>query len=498
MSPRRSSLWVEIAVALALVAVTTIVLNAGVFWLLLKRAEEQRRTDLALALTDGLVAQLEVALAQGGVDGPRPAEILAAYDDSPLQFDALYVVARDMTPLHVRVGEPPSTPDPGLRAALFGRDRDVSVRGVLWGQRSVEVTAPVALRGTSAAALRVRLPLASPVVTGGPAPFVLIYTASSGLALAAFGFSLLRRRLLVPIRGIQAATERIAEGDFGHTAQVDAARELEALCASLNTMSQALAGYRSATAEQLARLQAANSELQAAQAALVQSEKLAGVGRLAAGVAHEVGNPLAAVLGYVELLEQVHDDPTLQTDLLGRSRRELQRIHRIIRALLDHAHAGTGVVQRVAVSAAVADARSTVAATPRAKHVEIDVAEGVLETVCAVELDPDRLQQVLVNVLLNAADAVAEVASPQVRVSLEEAGGEVGVVVTDSGPGFDPVALERALEPFFTTKEPGAGTGLGLSTSEQIVAAAGGRIALSNGPLGGARVTVWLPRSGAS
>ena len=491
--PRPASLWVEIVLALSLITLVTIVLNAGVFWLILKRAEEERRTDLAEALVDGLGAQLEAASRIGTAGpGPRLADILGAYADSSVSFDALYVVTADGRPVHVVEGTPPEVLDAGLRVALFGRERDVRVDGAMWGERAVEVTAPVAVRGTSAAALRVRIPIASPSVLGSPSVFTLAYTTSTGVLIAVFGFSLFRRRLLRPIADVREGTRRIADGEFGHQVEVDAALELQALCDALNTMSADLAGFRRRTDEQMERLRHANAELQATQSALVRSERLAGVGRLAAGLAHEIGNPLAAVLGFVEFLEQPLDDPELQADLLRRSRRELERIHRIIRALLDYSRQGTGQAEPVAVGEALAEAMSLVQHIPRVRPVELELG-ALPEPAPRVVIERDKLHQVLVNVLLNAADAVRETPPSRVWVEVSVARGEVCIRCRDTGPGFSPEALERALEPFFTTKEPGQGTGLGLATSAQVVEGARGRLELANHPDGGAVVDVVLP-----
>ena len=492
MDRPRASLWVEIVLALTLITLVSIVLNAGVFWLILKRAEEERRTDLATALVDGLVAQLEVAARDSG-SGLRPAQILSAYSASSLAFDALYVVGSDAKPVHVVVGTPPAVADAGLRVALFGRKRDTRVLGSVWSDRAVEVTAPVTLRRGATAAIRVRMPLASPSVFGSPSGFTLAYTTSTGVLIAVFGFSLFRRRLLQPIAEIRAGTRRIADGEFGHEVQVDGARELQLLCAALNAMSQELSQYRSSTAEQVERLRRTNSELQEAQTALVRSERLAGVGRLAAGLAHEIGNPLSAVLGFVEFLEQPLDDPSMQADLLRRSRQELERIHRIIRGLLDYSRQGSGEAEPVALWPLVKEAVELVRHVPRVRSATVSVGPES-GAPCVVRFQRDLLHQVFVNILLNAADAASVGPEPSVQISVGTEGGEACVEVRDNGPGFTEVALERGLEPFFTTKEPGQGTGLGLATAGRIVERAGGRLILANGSTGGGCVRVLLPR----
>ncbi len=491
MPVRRSSLWVEVALALAVITLTTILLNASVFWLILKRAEEERRTDLAEALVAGLVAQLE---ASGTGTGPRPIDILRAYGDSQLSLDELFVMDQSAAVLHSVKGRPPDTPDSSLRAALFGRESSTQLDGVLWGKRSVAVTAPVVLRGERPAALRVRIPLATPVAFGGPASFVLAYTGTTGVLLAIFGFVLLRQRLILPIAEIRRGTDRIAGGEFGHSVSIEGSNELEALCASLNAMSAELALYRGRTADQLAEVRRANDELRATQHALIRSERLAGVGRLAAGVAHELGNPLAAVLGFVELLAQGLGDPALEADLLARSRVELERMHRIIRDLLHDSRNRAAETELVDVSRAIFSAFDSVRHLARFREIALHCSHLPKDDKIVVSMEAGRLHQVLVNVLLNAADAIGPTRG-SVSVSVNASPTDVVLTVVDSGPGFSEMALERALEPFFTTKEPGAGTGLGLPTSNQMLQSAGGCLEIGNDSSGGGFVRICLPTS---
>lgn len=499
MKPSRASIWVEVVLALSLITIITIVLNAGVFWLILKRGEEERRTDLAVALIDGMAAQLEVAARSSeGVGGLRPAEVLEAYTDSSIAFDELFIITANNRPVCVAAGSAPEVLDAGLRVALFGRKSDARVQGSVWGNRSVQVTAPVTVRGVSSAALRATLPLAAPSVYGSPSGFTLAYTTSTGVLIAVFGFSLFRRRLIRPIAAVREGTRRIADGEFGHQVEVDAAREFQALCDALNTMSTDLEQFRGRAAEQVEDLRQANIELQETQSALVRSERLAGVGRLAAGLAHEVGNPLSAVLGYLEFLEQSPGDPDLQSDLLGRSRLELERIHRIIRALLDDARKDSSGVEVLQAAEVAREAIELVRHVPRMRGVafRLEMAEGDLET--DVRIERDKLHQVLINLLLNAGDASAQQQARSAVLEIRSLEDQVSIRCIDNGPGFSEQAFERATEPFFTTKEPGKGTGLGLAISARVIEAAGGTLGLSNAPEGGACVDLLLPRVSAS
>jgi len=172
-------------------------------------------------------------------------------------------------------------------------------------------------------------------------------------------------------------------------------------------------------------------------------------------VAHEVGNPLAAVVGYVDLLDQGVDSATA-TDIVRRAKKELQRIHITIQALLGYARTGSGQAEDVQVGAALDEAVQTV--QPQLAQQNIQVQVQLDASLPSVWLERDKLHQILVNLLLNAAAA-----SPVQNIALCATcfGSEmVEIRCEDDGCGFDDVALERAFEPFFTTKDVGAGTGL--------------------------------------
>ncbi len=489
---RRPGLWAEIALALALITLATILLNAGVFWLLVKTTEAGRRSDLCQAMSRAAVTQLESGAATGRLSAEDARRVLGAYADRGLDIEEMWVVGLDLAPLWAPAQAPPQVADAGLREALYGRSMHTELQGALWGERSVVVTTPIAPQGRVVGALRVRMPMKGTPLPGGPAAFVFGYTLFSGVAIALFGFSLFRNRLINPVARIQGATDRIASGDFGHTVRVDAAAELQALCGALNTLSLSLSGYRQRTAEQLDRLAAANRHLEEAQQALVRSEKLAGVGRMAAGLAHEVGNPLAAVLGYMELMQQDLDDPELERDLVDRSRRELERIHRIIQQLLGYARPSSLPVEAVDVGAAAKEAVETLRHQPLLREVKLSWSLPE-EPLCA-RIEADRLHQVMLNLLLNAGGALRGRKDGEIRIEVRLEGPLLRLDLLDNGHGFDPVALDRAFEPFFTTNEVGEGTGLGLPTCAEILASVGGRIEAANRPEGGACLSLWLPR----
>lgn len=497
MERRRRGLWVENALGLAVLTLVSILLNAALVWVVVERLELQRRRELALSVSEALIAQIEFEGAVPlGLDR-RAVQVLGAYQGTSLPVDELLVVDRELGVLASVAGDPPAGWDEGWTRALRQHTQHTSAPGQPWRPDAVVVTSPIE---GGQAALRVRVPLVAGARSGLGVGFVLAFTATCSFTVALFGWALFRRNLIRPLALLREGTRRIADGDFGHQVRVDGSRELEELSLALNAMSSSLAGYRARTADQLQRLEAAYSDLRLAQDALLRSEKLAVVGRLAAGLAHEIGNPLAAVSGSMELLAQgladpALRDPSLERELVERARRELERIQRYIRQQLDFARAGSGQVEDVAVGQVVQDALDTVRPQPGARGTAL--AAEVEAGLPTVRMERDKLHQVLVNLLLNAVDAARGRDGACVRLSVRamDEGGRAGVELCceDNGDGFSAEALARALEPFYTTKEVGRGTGLGLATCLSVVEAAGGRLELSNRPEGGARVRVWLP-----
>ena len=463
-------LWTRIAGSLGLLTLAVLVFNAGVFWVVLEQAAVKRQTDLAASLGQAMGAQLGAAVRKGA----EPDDLAAAVEavgEGRLDMEQLVLVDARLNVLTAVVGEAPGRGHPGVRAALFAKTDHLEIEGSVLGERIVRVTVPVVGRGQPVGVLQLGMRLQPIEVPGGALGFALLYVITCGGVIALFGWAQLRRSLVDPIERLRTGTGRIAGGDLGHQLEPENTAELQALVASLNTMS---AGLRTA------------------QDALIRTERLAGVGRMAAGLAHEVGNPLAAIMATVDLLAT----PGAVTEeqrpaLLAGAREELERIDRIIQDLLGSARRSDGRVEMLELENAARSAIATVHHQPEFQELDIHLRadDGPLH----VSMSPDRLHQVLINLLRNAADA------PEVsRIHLDLSRSEdetIQLRCTDDGAGFTPVALERAFEPFFTTKDVGAGTGLGLSNCLAVIGQAGGTIEVSNTPESGACVQIRWPSS---
>jgi signal transduction histidine kinase len=465
MTRRRPGLWVAIGLNLALLTLAVSVLDAGVFFLVTRRALSDAASELALGTADILTDELAAV----GPDGWK--KLIDARRRSGTRELTLYATSGE-----VLAGEPTAA-GPDVRAAFFSRE---TTTGEVDGQ--VEVIAPVGAPGPPAAVLRVRLPLNA---TAAPAWTVIgAHAVFSAVLIVVFGLVSFRRSLLLPIEELRDGTRRIAAGELGLQVSEDAPAEIAELAEALNGMSTALAGYRARTAEQLARLEAANVELRRTQDALLRSEKLASVGRLAAGLAHELGNPLTAVRGYVELLALGGVESA--DEIVGRCQREVERMHRILRSLLDFARQEAPEVVEVDVAGLLEEAVRTVQHQGPFRAIELDLA---VEGAPRLAGEPDKLHQVLVNLLLNAAGARAT----RIRLGARVQGGEVCLTCADDGEGIPAENVGRLFEPFFTTRAPGEGTGLGLAVSLRILEQHGGRIDVSSVPGAGAVFTLRIP-----
>jgi two-component system, NtrC family, sensor kinase len=290
-----------------------------------------------------------------------------------------------------------------------------------------------------------------------------------------------------PLERLRASMSRVREGDRGHRASLEGPRELAEVTASFNDMLEAMD-------EAEGELRHRREAQRALRRELARAEKLAAVGELAGGVAHELGSPLTVIDGTAQRMIREHP-PGETRNRLEDVRREVSRMEDIIRQLLEFGRQDSGRTRTVRLDQVVAGA---VAATrDSAGRAGIDVVAEPLETAGAqprVEADPRRLEEALVNLIRNGVQAILEKdRTGTVRVRWGVEGGEALLLVDDDGPGIPPTARERIFEPFFTTKPTGEGTGLGLAVVHGTVEALEGTVEAMESPLGGARFRLRVP-----
>jgi signal transduction histidine kinase len=326
---------------------------------------------------------------------------------------------------------------------------------------------------------------------------VALYTGIVALALLVFAYFSMTRLVVEPIDRLSRAARRVAEGALRLDVPREGARELVELGSSLAQMTERLRADEEALRSKIAEIERYAADLSRAQERLVRSERLASVGRLAAGLAHEIGNPLAALLGFEELMLQGGLDEAEQRDFLLRMQRETERIHHILRDLLDFARPAAPSIAPPAPEPAgsVGDALADVAALvkPQRAFREVELSTDVAARLPRVALSHQRIVQLLLNLLLNAADAAPRPGGRVVVRAARLSEDRVRIQVEDNGPGIAPEVKDRLFEPFVTTKGVGEGTGLGLAVCRGLVEAAGGSITVEAPGAGGARFVIDLP-----
>jgi two-component system NtrC family sensor kinase len=320
----------------------------------------------------------------------------------------------------------------------------------------------------------------------------------AGVALTAIAFT--RRQLVNPISRLAAGVDRLKQGEFKEQVATHGSGEIADLSRAFNEMAAVLSEARRQRLLLLESLeqqvQDRTAALERAQARLMQTEKLSSLGRLSASIAHEINNPLAGILTYARLLLRTlgRDDESQasrerQLQQLRMIERETQRCSTIVRGLLDFARERPLTLLPVDINAAVGEALLLVRNQFGLQDITVDSAAGDLPP---VEADLGQIRQALLNVLINACEAMPGGGTLRVRTRAAESGG-VTVEVTDTGVGIAPDDLRRVLDPFFTTKE--MGTGLGLSVVYGIVERHGGALHIDSTVGVGTTVTLTLPAS---
>jgi two-component system NtrC family sensor kinase len=229
------------------------------------------------------------------------------------------------------------------------------------------------------------------------------------------------------------------------------------------------------------------------EASLVQAEKMAAVGQLAAGVAHEINNPLTAILANAQLLQRdLPPDDRDQRDMAGTIIHAAERASQAVRDLLDFSRPERDELAATDVNDTVR--RTLILIRHELLAMSIDLIFDPEEDLPAVNGNRDQLQSLWLNLIINAKQAI-EPRRGEIRITTRRAGGAAQVIISDTGQGILPEQLPHIFEPFYTTKEPDRGTGLGLSICHRIVSQHGGQIQVNSEPGAGTQFTVTLPLS---
>ncbi len=319
--------------------------------------------------------------------------------------------------------------------------------------------------------------------------FVMI--AFAALFGCLFMVSLVARRITRPIASLTDGARSLTRGELATRIDVASRDELGTLAQAFNDMAESLAANRAELTRKNDALSAANLNLQSMQDQLLRSERLAAIGQLAAGVSHEIDNPVGIILGHAELVfedlpvgDPMRDDVAAIID-------ECRRCKRITGGLLGFARSPAGYRENVDLKNLVEESLASL--RPQKLFKDLDIQINCREDNLSVTGDADQLRQVLINLLLNAAQALQ--GSGQLEVSLAKQSGCAVLYVDDSGPGIPESDREKVFQPFFSTKAHGEGTGLGLPLCRKLIDEQEGEISVDQSRLGGARLSVSLPLS---
>lgn len=317
---------------------------------------------------------------------------------------------------------------------------------------------------------------------------LLVYVFLYGLVLIAAGYYLLQRNIIRPANRLLQATRDVGRGDLETRLPIAGPAELTQLAVAYNDMIHALKASKAETRSRIDELEQANHQLQQARDELIRSEKMASVGQLAAGLAHELGNPLAALIGYLELLKGRL--ASQDKDIAERSLVEARRIDYLVRELLDFSRPGDkSSIERIDP---VAELRTCVQLLcHQGTFGEILVRDLLPPQGGAVRINRQKLHQVYINLLINAVQACRGTGVIELCAGTGDA--RVWITISDNGCGIAAAAMTQIFDPFYTTKPPGEGTGLGLTICHRIIDEAGGQLEAESTPAQGSRFKVVLP-----
>jgi len=305
--------------------------------------------------------------------------------------------------------------------------------------------------------------------------FIIIMMITGFLAI---GLSIyILQNIMRPLRSLVKASEKIGAGDYSHRIDISTEDEIGYVCYTFNQMANAIA-------QRDIKLQE-NTQKQ-----IQQSERLASVGRLASGIAHEINNPLTGILTYSSLLLEDLKETDFEEDL-NVIIRETLRCRNIVRGILDFARSTKLEKRPDNINRIISDVTQILD-----KHINfhnITIRKHFDPDVPDMNIDVDQMKSVINNLMVNAADAMPDGGTIDLVTDYVRSGDTVKITVSDNGSGISSENIEKIFDPFFTTKDSGKGTGLGLSVTYGIIRRSNGNIEVESTPGEGTTFTITLP-----
>lgn len=432
---------------------------------------------------------------------PRVARSLSIHDTQGIagelgpvledrDFDYAYVF--DDTQVVARISDPgtsagPHAPLPQLSTLHAGRST------FRIADNYMEILTPVIVDGKSVAGIGLGVSL-DLLARQSARVRIRLLLVTAGLMAAALAFIYWWTRATVaPLLQLTQGAERISQGDLTVRVPVTGIDEVGTLAATFNHLAESLERTLQEKDRALADANRLYRNLKIARARLGQAERLSAVGMLAAGVSHELNNPLGIILSTAGNLREALDAHSPFTEDVSIIEAETQRCRRIIQGLLNFAASGESHPVEVDINGLLRETFELAKRDERARGMGV---EWLLDThLPEIWVDPRLMQQVFLNLLLNAADAMSGRGVIQLRTAESIEGGRRTVLIQfiDQGCGIDAADLDHIFDPFYTTKKGGAGFGLGLAVSYGIIAAHGGEIGVDSRVGRGSTFTITLP-----
>jgi len=369
--------------------------------------------------------------------------------------------------------------DDALDWARLARDKfnEVGTSGVFdYSEDGQDYIAGVSITAIGDVSVVTRISASAAYLTARQLLDDLVFVGLVIVLIAALVGVIVSRRITRPLEHLSRAVGKIAKGDFNVNVDIHSSDEIGDLSNSFNEMAD--------------ELMERETSLKKAQHALVQSEKMAAVGTLSAGLAHEVKNPLSAVLGYAQLSKRKLDQPEALEKHLDIIETETKRCNEIISNLMQFSRQEKGEHTQISVNDVVQKSMAIVDHQLSLKNVRIE--SELADNMPLIYGNANQLQQVLMNLMINAQQAIGD-GGGTVGLATQLESQSVLITVSDTGPGMDDQLAKKIFEPFFTTKPAGKGTGLGLSVTYGIIKDHGGEISVQRASSGGAKFVIELP-----
>lgn len=396
------------------------------------------------------------------------------------------------------------------RKAIDSGSRSTKFHGTTWGvfkpeKKYLIVSSPLYKKDKIFAGLSITLDLQRLYSEQRSSQkIIIIYILLNTLTLTFAGVHLLSKITFKPLQKLLNRAEEFKEHEDLFFIQGNEKNEFGQLSAALNRMLKRISEDKKHLSKTVKSLEKANSDLTKAQQSLVQAEKLSSVGRLSAGIAHEIGNPISIIIGYFELLKQKDITDMERKDYLVRAEKEINRINTIIKQLLHFSRPSKKAHTQISVHNILNDIAQVIRVQPLMSDMDFELLLTTEND--RIIGDSDQLYQVFMNLIINAVDAIQSLKNTsdgKLIIKSEAIYGKnditikycswFKVIFIDNGPGIAQNCIGNIFDPFYTTKDPGKGTGLGLSVCFMIIENLGGRIEAASKKGQGTTITIYLP-----